>query len=495
MTLPTPPTKKESVAYLDQNKAIFYVVGTLSLTFLSSGMALFSLRHPTFLAFLPFVLFTSFYLSLSYAIGFFGDSFDIATHNKLIDSFFRKKRFPSVDILLPCCGEDLEVLENTYKYVKKMQWKGKLRVFVLDDKGDTRVKRLARKYSFTYWSRPDKGVLKKAGNLRYAFARTESPFFVIFDADFAPSPFFLYNTIPYFEDKTIAIVQTPQYFDVVGSWIQKGAAFVQELFYRMIQTNRNTWNAAICVGTCAVYRRRALEPFGGTAAIDYSEDVHTGVSVLESGWKLQYIPLNLSKGLCPAEIDQYFSQQYRWCMGSVTLFLNREFWRSRNIGWKVKINYLSGMLYYWITALGIFFNPLPALLMVWFFPSYVFWYNSLLIVPSFVFGTMFMIWWSRSRWGLYSIGARVVAYYAHVFAIRDKIMGSLMPWVPTGTRAKNERYSRFKTLFIYWNFFTFTLTVAGSFHNMNGVLDYNYFPTLFFTFFNMMICLRVMRDL
>ena len=54
-------------------------------------------------------------------------------------------------------------------------------------------------------------IHKKAGNLRFAFARTRSPFIVIFDADFRPRADFLQETLPYMEDPSLGIVQTPQY--------------------------------------------------------------------------------------------------------------------------------------------------------------------------------------------------------------------------------------------------------------------------------------------
>lgn len=53
------------------------------------------------------------------------------------------------------------------------------------------------------------------------------------------------------------------------------------------QVNRDKFDASICVGTCGVYRREALAPFGGTAAIGYSEDVHTGFNCIQLGYKVR----------------------------------------------------------------------------------------------------------------------------------------------------------------------------------------------------------------
>ena len=80
--------------------------------------------------------------------------------------------------------------------------------------------------------------LKKAGNLRYAFARTSGEAIAILDADFCPRADFLKETVPYFNhDASIGILQTPQFFRFRDeqTWIEQGAGVTQEFFYRMVQ--------------------------------------------------------------------------------------------------------------------------------------------------------------------------------------------------------------------------------------------------------------------
>lgn len=126
---------------------------------------------------------------------------------------------------------------------------------------------------------------------RWAFqkGRSRGDIFLILDADFAPRPDFLRETIPYFlEDPKIAILQTPQFFtvDKRQTWVEQGAGVVQEPFYRLVQVNLDRWGASVCVGTNALYRRAALAPHGGIVAIEHSEDVYTGVKMVDSGWKV-----------------------------------------------------------------------------------------------------------------------------------------------------------------------------------------------------------------
>ena len=56
---------------------------------------------------------------------------------------------------------------------------------------------------------------------------------------------------------------------------------------RPTQVNQDRFSAAVCVGSCGVYRRRALEPFGGVAAVAHSEDMYTGFKMTEAGYTVR----------------------------------------------------------------------------------------------------------------------------------------------------------------------------------------------------------------
>lgn len=69
-------------------------------------------------------------------------------------------------------------------------------VHVLDDGASLAVKKLAFQYGFNYIARPNRPHMKKAGNLRYAFAHTTSDYYMVLDADFCPRSDFLWEIIP-----------------------------------------------------------------------------------------------------------------------------------------------------------------------------------------------------------------------------------------------------------------------------------------------------------
>ena len=487
MLLPSAPSDLQKYLYVTQNKILMYAFGTVSTSSLVVGSVLFSIHRPEFYWYLFFILLIAFYLGISYFIGIFSRPFNLGKHNKIREE--GQDYQPTVDVYLPCCGEPLEIIANTYEHVSKLDWdKEKLKVYVLDDGAHPEVEKLANKYGYTYFVRPNRGELKKAGNIRHAFAKTEGQYIAIFDADFCPRTDFLRETMPYFKDGTVGILQTPQFFEVKKemNWLEKGAGSVQELFYRLIQMNRNEWGASICVGTNAVYRREALEPYGGTYPIQHSEDVHTGFNVVKDGWKLVYIPLNLAMGRCPDTVGAFFTQQYRWCSGSTTLLFNRKLFWGTSLGFMPRLCYLSGMFYYSATALGLFLTPIPGLLMVWFSPQYVYWYNLAFSVPSFLFSIFYMKAWNRTPYGLYTLKARLVSYYAHFFALKDKIFSSVMDWIPTGNASAikaNVRVKKFRRLLFGWTGGTLLLGYIGAAIHMGSVGNYNFYSFLFFSTF------------
>lgn len=101
--------------------------------------------------------------------------------------------------------------------------------------------------------RTNRPELRKAGNIRHAFAHSSGEAVVIFDADFCPRPEFLRETIPYLMDPSVGIVQSPQCFRWCKeqTWVEKGAGTSQEFFYRLEQASMAPkWNQFMMTGVC-----------------------------------------------------------------------------------------------------------------------------------------------------------------------------------------------------------------------------------------------------
>ncbi|WP_206184685.1 glycosyltransferase family 2 protein [Thermoactinospora rubra] len=332
-------------------------------------MFLFSLRHPVLLPFLAVLLVNLAGWALAYVDGQRRRTTTWESHLLLVRSW-RPARVPGVDVLLPTMDEPAEVLRNTFAHVARLEWNGPMTVLVLDDAGRPEVARLAEEHGFAYEHRPDRGHLKKAGNLGHGLRRTGNELVAVFDADFAPRPDFLRHLVPYLEDPGVAIVQSPQFFDTEPGmpWVQRTAGAAQELFYRWLQPSRDADGAAICVGTNVVYRRSALELIGGFPKIDHSEDIYTSVALMKHGLRTKYVPVLLAKGLSPDNAGSYAAQQYRWAMGCLSLLFSRDFHRTP-MTWRVRLSFWSGFVSYFVSAVNIAAIPLPGLIMLYAYPA------------------------------------------------------------------------------------------------------------------------------
>jgi cellulose synthase (UDP-forming) len=355
----------------------------------------------------------------------------LAEHQATVSNY--SEHGETVDVFLPSCGEPLAMLNNTFQYVSKMTWHGLKTVYVLDDSAREKVHDLADQYNFLYIVRPNPGEMKKAGNLLHAFDISDGEFIVVIDADFAVRPDFLYETMPYFSDPEVGIVQTAQYFDVSNrsfSYIQRYAGALQEIFFRFIQPARDRYKAAICAGTNLVYRRAAVVAAGGFARVPIGEDVHSGVKLWWAGYETRYLPLCLAKGVAPADFASLANQQARWCRSSMLLMIDKHF-QEAPFTWKQRAAFWAAFLYYMSSAALLLTGPFPILTMIWFYPQRIYPHNYLPILPALA-ATLFVFPLLSRGWRPTIYRVCMINSCCHVYAIWYAIRGRVAEWVPTG---------------------------------------------------------------
>jgi cellulose synthase/poly-beta-1,6-N-acetylglucosamine synthase-like glycosyltransferase len=436
LILPTPPTEEEKYWYLGQQNRWFLWAGVAAGLLVLLSLIKFALDHPATWAFLGLVLLRVVTTAVGLGTSSRRRRVTLDGHLEKVGSW-QPKVHPSVDVFLPSAGEDLQVLANTYWHVSRMQWPGRLTVHVLDDSARAEVADLAAGYGFTYHSRPDRGRMKKAGNLKYGFEHSSGDIIAVFDADFVPRREYLHDLVPYFDDPKVGIVQSPQFFDTSTgmNWLQRAAGATQELFYRFVQPSRDAADAAICVGTCALYRRSGLERSGGFAQIGHSEDVHTGVNLLKVGYIVRYVPILVAKGLCPDNLSGFLNQQYRWCSGSMSLLVDRRF-HAAPLNLRQRLCFFSGFLYYISTAVFVFTVALPSLVMLWVFPHQIFVGNYRMLLPALAVTYALTPLIMRSAWRPAVLRVQMLYSFAHAVAIWHTLRGRTADWVPTGAAGK-----------------------------------------------------------
>jgi len=460
--LPLPPSDEQKLAYVKRHVWLLNFFAVSSLVAVAYSTILFSGLDDALWPFFALLGPAAAGFVLSIQADLFSRDFDHEEHRQRVAAWWRASRsYPSVDVFLPICGEERSVLLNTWRHVLAIDYP-RLTVYCLDDGSDETMRSVAEELGFRYLRRENPGWFKKAGNLQFAYENSCGEFILILDADFAPRPDFLRETLPYFSaEPDLGIVQTPQFFATSRrqNWLERGAGAVQELFYRVVQVSRGQRDAAICVGTCAVYRRAALDANGGTTLIEHSEDIHTGFDLRCRGWRLRYLPVNLATGLCPDNLSGFFRQQYRWCTGSLGLCTSGKFWRAK-LPVRARMCYLAGFAYYILTALAVIAGPLIPLSLGMFFPDRIRVVNYLVLLPALLWLYVVLPLWHRSRFRWETLSVKLTYGWAHAFAILDLVRGRHMAWTATGTRKREHRLLWFRLVATVWGTGTGLVLIA-----------------------------------
>lgn len=264
----------------------------------------------------------------------------------------------TVDVFVTVYGEPLDAIRNTVIHARDMA--GLHHTIILDDGGSRDVRQLAGELGVWYLARKgSEGA--KAGNINNALHKTNAEFFVIFDADFAPKPEFLYETLPFFYDHKLAFVQTPQTYGNLHNSISRGAGFMQQVFYRLVQPGKNRFNSAFCVGTNVVFRRSAIDHVGGMYQKSKSEDIWTSLRLHEAGYKSIYTPESLALGDTPDSIKTYCKQQLRWATGGMEILFWHNPLLSSRLSASQRIQYASTAAFYLQGVAAAFLIALPPL--------------------------------------------------------------------------------------------------------------------------------------
>ena len=425
--------------YIINNPArirVLYLITLISWGFAMVGLGkFFDLSIWYWFILLPIFLPSLYSRTVSYFVNVFYPGFNLQEHEKKKTEFWANNH-PTVDVFLPIAGEDVEILKQTWQAVAKLDYDN-YQVYVLEDKVDLKARKLASEIGFNYLSRPNKGEYKKAGNLKYGYENSNGEFVVILDADFVPHKSFIKEALPYFNNPSIGIVQTPQYFETSDeihqrSAIEFGAGNVVEDFYRIVQPSRDFFGAAICVGTNSVFRRKAVFDAHAPHLVERSEDVVSGLTLLKYNYELKYIPLILAKGICPDNIENYFKQHNRWCTGSVMLLFSSFFWRIKMTNLQ-RIIFSSGPVYYLAEAFSLLVS-IQLFLLLFFHADTIALGHILWFLPHLIMRRLVLPRTKRVRSRRGTLLAALTHVYTYAFSIYTIVAGSTLEWVPTNIK-------------------------------------------------------------
>ncbi len=231
---------------------------------------------------------------------------------------------PYVTIQLPLYNE-LYVVERLIDNIVKLTYpKEKLEIQILDDSKDDTSKLCLQKvneykeqgFDIHYIHRTKREGFK-AGALSEGLLIAKGEFIAIFDADFLPTTDFLLQTIPFFQDPKVGVVQTRwEHINGDYSLITRLQAFQLNVHFTIEQTGRQSGNYLLQFnGTAGVWRKETIIDAGGWAADTLTEDLDLSYRAQLKGWQIKYRQDVVSPAELPAEMNGLKSQQFRWMKG------------------------------------------------------------------------------------------------------------------------------------------------------------------------------------
>ena len=305
-------------------------------------------------------------------------------HQRINQAFYRHippKRWPHVTIQLPIYNERY-VVERLIESVCSIDWPGHLlEVQVLDDSTDDTAniaramvaKMKAAGVDIVYIHRSDRKGFK-AGALRDGLRIAKGSLVAVFDADFIPAPDFLKESVPYFQDPRIGMLQTRWgHINSDYSLLTRAQSIGIDGHFGVEQASR-AWSGLFMNfnGTGGVWRKKTIQEAGGWQADTLTEDLDLSYRAQLKGWKLMFA----SQVVCPAEIpvtiNAFKSQQHRWAKGSIQTARKNlgKLFRS-DVSWLVKIQAFLHLTHYMVhpMMLLVVLTSIPMLYTQWFFDN------------------------------------------------------------------------------------------------------------------------------
>ena len=233
---------------------------------------------------------------------------------------------PMVTVQLPIYNE-IHVIERLLKSIGEIDYPTeKLEIQVLDDSTDeTRsltdlavAKLRARGFDAVVFRREGR-VGFKAGALDYGFGQAKGEYFFILDADFVPPPNILRESIHYFTDPTVGMIQSRWgHINRAYSWLTRAEAILLDGHLLLEQTARSrTGRFFNFNGTAGLWRKSCICEAGGWQHDTLTEDLDLSYRAQLRGWKFVFLADLVTPAELPVDIDGFKSQQHRWTKGSI----------------------------------------------------------------------------------------------------------------------------------------------------------------------------------
>lgn len=357
------------------------------------------------------------------------------TQNGLVFDFAKEDEIPFVTIQLPVYNE-LYVMERLLDNIALIEYpKDKLEIQVLDDSTDEsfkttaeHIKRLQQTgLDIKHVSRANRTGFK-AGALKEGLKTAKGQYIAIFDADFLPDKDWLKNTIPYFKDLEIGVVQTRWgHLNRDYSILTRVQAFALDAHFTLEQVGRNSKGHFINFnGTAGVWRKECIMDAGNWEGDTLTEDLDLSYRAQLKNWKFKYLEEIETPAELPVVISAARSQQFRWNKGGAENFqkMAKRVFLSSNIPFKTKVHgflhLLNSTMFLNILIVAILSIPMLYIKNEYEHLKVYFFVMSFFVISTVIF---FVCYWYTYK-TIYGGGIkRFIKYFASFFTFFSVAMG------------------------------------------------------------------------
>lgn len=233
-------------------------------------------------------------------------------------------QLPPVTIQLPLYNERY-VVERLIEGISKIDYPRELlQVQVLDDSTDEThifTERLVNEYRangfpIEYHHRTNRHGFK-AGALQEGLKTATGEFVAIFDADFVPPRDFLMQTVHWFAEPEVGVVQTRwSYLNRHYNLLTEVQAMLLDGHFVLEHTARMGGKLFFNFnGTAGVLRRSMIDDAGGWQHDTLTEDSDLSYRAQLKGWRFVYLPWVECPSELPVDTYGFQVQQSRWAKG------------------------------------------------------------------------------------------------------------------------------------------------------------------------------------
>ena len=410
------------------------------------------------------------------------------------------KTLPKVTVQLPVFNEKY-VVKRLLHYVCALDYPNHLlQIQILDDSTDETsaiIKKEMLRYpqmNMQYIHRKNrKGY--KAGALKNGLKTATGELIVIFDADFMPQKDFLKQTVPYFQNPKVGLVQTRWgHSNKNFSLLTKLQAFGLDAHFKVEQTARMYSSAFINFnGTAGVWRKQCILDAGNWQADTLTEDLDLSYRAQLKGWRFLYLPSVETPAELPITVQALKNQQFRWTKGAAECAKKHLFsvLKDKTIPFSTKkhafFHLLNSTVYLFILFLAVF--SIPVFFIKINHPEWNPFFNmaAISLLSFFFFGTFYFFaeankksfWWKYPLFLSVTMGLLV----HNARAVLEAFINKKTPFVRTPKFNLDEtkhwahnKYLQFKTSalsLLEWAlaiYAVYGITLALQFH------DYGFIP-------------------